>query len=89
MEHILKTDSDVFEAVKSGKKTYEIRYNDRNFKVGDILILRETLYAGSEMKEGKPLKYTGRQYEGVVIHVLIGPLYGLEKGWAILSLSKI
>ncbi|GAB2021708.1 hypothetical protein RyT2_07820 [Pseudolactococcus yaeyamensis] len=37
--HRLKLHSDYFEAVKNGIKTFEIRKNDRGFKVGDTLIL--------------------------------------------------
>jgi len=50
MVHELKTDSAVFQAVHEGKKTFEIRKNDRNFKVGDELWLKETVYTGEEMK---------------------------------------
>ncbi len=39
--HILKTWKQYFNDVKSGLKTFEIRKNDRNFKVGDTLILQE------------------------------------------------
>lgn len=39
--HKLKIDSKYFDAVLKGFKTFEIRKNDRNFKVGDKLILQE------------------------------------------------
>ena len=39
--HALKTLQPYFDAVESGVKTFEIRKNDRDFKVGDGLILRE------------------------------------------------
>lgn len=38
--HELKTVSPYFEAVRDGKKTFEIRKNDRDFSMGDIVILR-------------------------------------------------
>jgi hypothetical protein len=85
--HDLKTDSKVFVLSYAGTKQYEIRFNDRDFKVGDILILNETKYSGAQMKNyRKPLEYTGRQLMRRVDHVLEG--YGLEPGWVILSVSK-
>lgn len=40
-EHFLKIYSKYFVAVEEGAKTFEIRENDRNFQVGDILVLLE------------------------------------------------
>ncbi len=39
--HELKTEPQFFHAIIAGLKTFEIRFNDRNFKVGDELRLRE------------------------------------------------
>lgn len=39
--HELKTWPEPFHAVASGLKTFEIRKNDREFEVGDILVLKE------------------------------------------------
>jgi hypothetical protein len=83
--HSLKTDPDVFDAVWNGLKTFEIRFNDRDFKVGDWLSLHETKYSGSEMKACAPLDYTGRTMLKQVSHVLSG--YGLADGWVCLSLA--
>lgn len=41
MIHQLKTTPEYFEAVASGHKTFEVRKNDRGFKVGDFLGLNE------------------------------------------------
>lgn len=41
MIHELKIYPDFFQAVISGEKTFEIRKNDRQFKVGDMLALNE------------------------------------------------
>ena len=41
MIHSLKTEPKYFEAVASGKKTFELRKNDRDFRVGDYLALNE------------------------------------------------
>lgn len=39
MEHELKTIPKYFNAVREGRKTFEVRKDDRNFKVGDTLKL--------------------------------------------------
>jgi ribosomal protein L37E len=39
--HSLKTWPEYFEAQRAGRKTFELRRNDRNFQVGDLLVLRE------------------------------------------------
>jgi len=39
--HWLKTLPEYFAAVASGEKTFEIRKNDRGFRVGDELVLME------------------------------------------------
>jgi len=85
-QHILKTDCEVFEAIQSGAETHTIRKNDRNFAVGDELLLRETEFTGAEMAEGCVLNYTGRTATRVVSYVLTG--YGLEAGWCILSFAS-
>lgn len=84
--HTLKTDPEVFAAVLSGEKTFEIRLNDRDFKVGDALHLLETASTGAEMKAGAPLTYTGRKAFRTVSHVLTG--YGLAEGWCCLSFAQ-
>lgn len=41
MIHHLKTLPDYFQAVIDERKPFEIRENDRNFKVGDLVVLEE------------------------------------------------
>jgi hypothetical protein len=86
MIHELKTDNEPFQAVFIRTKTFEIRFNDRRFRVGDLLHLRETFHTGSEMKHGAPLRYSGREIVARVIGMMVGPVYGLADGWAILSI---
>lgn len=87
--HELKTDSHVFGAVARGDKTFEIRLNDRDYEVGDVLILKETEHGGNQMKQGAPLIYTGSEHECVVTYILAGPIYGLAEGWVIMSIGTI
>lgn len=82
--HELKTDPAVFDAVARGDKTHEIRLNDRNFQVGDNLLLRETVDTGWAMRNaGAPLVYTGRAATRTISHIQTG--YGLADDWCILS----
>lgn len=80
MVHQLKILPKWFEDVAAGKKNFEIRKNDRNFKVGDILILEE-------YEDGK---YTGREVKRKVNYILHGDgTLGLSKDYCILGLEGI
>jgi hypothetical protein len=54
--HDLKTWPVPYAAVRDGRKCYEVRYDDRGFKVGDYLRLREydlaTSYTGDDVTVG-------------------------------------
>lgn len=85
--HELKTDPEPFDAVADGRKTHEVRRNDRNYEVGDELILRRTEYTGVQMRLlGKPLVYSDvPSIRRRVTHIQSG--YGLNDHWVILSLA--
>lgn len=85
MKHYLKTDTKPFQATWRGAKTFEIRFDDRGYQVGDELILLETTYTGAEMAEGRPLVGTGRVATTTVRYILRGPIYGLAEGWVIMA----
>ena len=52
MEHRLKIMPEFFRAVTDGRKTFELRKDDRGFSVGDHLVLAE--WDGED--------FTGREY---------------------------
>lgn len=87
--HELKTDPDVFAMSYAGNKNFEIRKNDRDFQVGDLLILKETLFSGEQMKNGMPLQYSGRILSRSVNYILPGGEYGLDPEWVIMDVIKI
>jgi hypothetical protein len=87
--HELKTDPEVFQASLDGLKNFEIRLNDRDFRQGDTLTLRETEHSGEEMSNGAPLKYTGRSLDCKINYVLHGGRYGLADGWVILAVYHL
>jgi hypothetical protein len=86
-EHELKTDPQVFDDVLDGRKTFEIRKDDRGFRVGDTLKLRKTLNTGEEMAAGAPLLYSPLPLFVEVTYILRGPIYGLADGWVIMGIK--
>jgi hypothetical protein len=50
MEHALKTIQPYFDHIIQRKKTFEVRKNDREFNVGDILLLKEYPYTDREIR---------------------------------------
>lgn len=85
--HYIKTDPVPFHLALDLIKLWELRRNDRDYRVGDLLIQQETKYTGAEMAEGKPLQYTDRVLHREVTHVLSG--YGLPDGVVILSVKPV
>lgn len=77
--HELKILPKYFNEVYSGNKTFEVRKNDRNFKVGDMLILKEW--------DIENQKFTGNQVKRKITYILDNTIY-LKKGFVILSLSN-
>lgn len=75
--HILKTWPIFFQAIKRGTKTAEIRKNDRDFQVGDRIILKEW--------EPTTEKYTGEFVEVTITHILQDTSIGLQDGYCLLS----
>ena len=74
IKHELKILPKYFEEVSSGRKTFEIRKNDRDFKVGDVFVLRE-------YENGK---YTGRYFINSIWYLLKDcSEYGLQDGYCI------
>ena len=79
--HELKTWNSVFSAIIEGVKTAEFRKNDRGFKVGDILLLREYL---PDKK-----KYTGREVKVKVTHCVYGGQFGIPKNYCLMSIKLL
>ena len=81
MEHKLKTWPVFFADVESGVKTFEIRKNDRNFQVGDILILEE--YDPWELTEECQVgKYTGHKLRVIVNYTIrLNRIPGISDGF--------
>jgi hypothetical protein len=91
--HTLKSWHKQFVEVLLGRKTYELRRNDRDFNVGDRIVLVEV----EARPDGSTLE-TGRELEARVISMLENPggplppdsppwLAGLASGWCVMGLA--
>ena len=77
VNHELKILPEYYKEVLAGKKKFEIRKNDRNFKTEDTVKLRE-------FKDGK---YTGSYVKAIIDYIFYGGSFGLEEGYCIFSIS--
>ena len=80
--HELKIVPEYFRAVKEGKKTFEIRKNERNFKVGEYIDLRE--YSGDK-------GYTGNRLCLKIVYMIESDCFpqGLKDGYCVLGIEVI
>lgn len=76
--HYLKTLPQLYQAVERGDKPFGVRFNDRNFKVGDMLHLREFV---------PPETYTGREIQREVTYVLDDERF-CKTGFVVLGLKE-
>lgn len=78
MIHELKTRTEYFKSVISGAKPFEIRKNDRDFKVGDFVALNEF-----DNKSG----YTGESALFEITYVMTDTEY-VKEGFAVLGIRR-
>lgn len=76
--HDVKLGTTFFDDVKTGRKTFELRKNDRGYKEGDIIVMHE-------YKDGRT---TGRTIEKKIVYML-EDFTGLEDGYCILGLGEV
>lgn len=79
--HELKTWPQYFEQVVAGQKQFEIRKNDRDFQVGDVLVLDE--YCPDRKV------YTGNYAIVKIEYILHGGQFGIEPGYCVMSITLI
>lgn len=77
--HNLKTESVFFWQVVNGQKGFEVRFDDRNYCVGDILCLEEVY--------GRWNKKTGFLFYVKVVYILRDERF-CKEGYCILGLSN-
>ncbi len=87
MTHELKVWPEFFEAIMSNDKPFEIRKDDRNFSVGDILLLREYIpenYYG----DGKDAWYSNMKTTSEITYILQGGKFGVREGYVVMGLNR-
>jgi len=78
-EHVLKIELSFFEPILDGRKTFELRKNDRDYKVNDTLVLCEYSITKNH--------FTGRSVKATVTYVLPGGFNGLDSEYCILGIE--
>lgn len=78
--HELKIKEEYYRELEAGNKTFEIRKNDRDFQVGDYINFK--IVRGTLVFETYPLFKITYVLKNV-------SEYGLENGYAILSIKKM
>jgi hypothetical protein len=81
MIHSLKTWQPYFSDLVLGKKNFEVRKNDRDFQVGDVL----------HLLEWNPLtkEYTKDNVIREVTYILEGGNFGIELGYVVMGLREL
>jgi hypothetical protein len=79
MIHELKTWPIPFQAVKSGEKKAEFRLDDRGYRIGDVLILREW--------DPETEAYTDERLYRRVTHIVRGGQFGIPSGYVMMSIE--
>ncbi len=80
LTHLLKTIEPHFSDVSEGRKTFELRKDDRSFQVGEYIELRL-----HPPPEDRPIP----RLRARIQHLVRGPVYGLAEGHVILSLGEV
>jgi hypothetical protein len=77
--HSLKTHPGEFQDTKAGLKLAEFRLDDRDYQVGDVLILEEW--------DPETRKYTNDVLWALVRHVQRGGKFGIPDGYVMMSID--
>ena len=76
--HYIKCETEYYRAVEAGDKSFELRKNDRDYKLYDIVHLEESVIGVK----------TGREIAVEIVYILYGGKYGLDKDYCIFSFKR-
>ena len=90
MIHYLKITQPYLGMMERGEKTFEMRKNDRNFKVGDVLLLYE--FDPEKDDPAKAPAFYVHERGALTVYVTrvfeFPEEWGLKKGFCIMQVSK-
>ena len=92
MVHELKCWPPYWEEIFTGTKTFDVRKDDRHYRVGDTLTLREWNQSRSHIRGdgcSQVGDYTGRVASVCVVYKLDGGQYGIEPGYCVLGIRVV
>lgn len=82
MTHALKTWANYYKEQENGNKLFELRKDDRPYKIGDKFLSQEFDQHKNE--------YTGKETTYYITYILRdAEMFGLKQGYCILSLKQI
>lgn len=79
--HYLKVWTKQFDAVRRGAKTHEVRKGDRDYRAGDIVILREF--------DPNERRYTGKCMEVQITFITRGGTFGIPDDICVMSIRRV
>ena len=77
--HVLKTWTEPWRATVNGEKRHEYRENDRDFQLGDFLVLRHWDHLGDTWLPGWTIR--------TVTYITRGPDFGIPVNFAVMSIE--
>lgn len=80
MTHALKTWPEYFDAIVEGIKQFEVRKADRDFKVGETLLLQKF--------DPVTQKYSGQEIKMEITYILNGGSFGIEAGYVVMGIKE-
>lgn len=87
--HVLKIDFDFFRLVDTGLKSFDLRPDDRDFQVDDVVVFQEIVFTHGH--EGRnDYVYTGEMTSKRITYILRNAeRYGLKPGFCCLALERV
>ena len=90
--HKLKIKEEYYKAIIDGEKTFELRKNDRDYQVGDLIQFTDARFAPKNYSDDMAEKYYPQPSETLfkITYILKDVQdYGLDKEYCILGIKRV